>query len=1363
MKSKRTEQRILAGVSALSLICMTVCSDINPFNVRAESEIISSQSEEKNNNTDLEDDTGIKTGMCGENVFYSWNTETGEVHITGTGDMYDYANGGVLTTDNETDEYIPELNIWAVSASKVYSPFFHSSKVKSVVVDNGIKNIGKGMFQKCSELVSIDLPNSITEIKSNAFYECQNLKDVVLPENLVLIQNAVFYRCMQLTDIIIPNSVNYIGNYAFFECNNLSDIVLSGNLVKIGKYAFANDGKPDVILLPESLEEIGEGAFRNSGIVSVVIPENVKKISPSSFSHCKWLKSVTIKEGIEEISPLAFYSCENLTDVVIPDSVNSIGYYAFKECPKLSSITLPPDLKWHCDIKDISPLTLDTLETSYNVSENNYYCSALGDNDANNWYTSPVRTYLIENEDGTFTRIENIDKSTALSSEISNDVLIETFSQDNKKINSFKIENELSMFGGFYNGENNYYLIYGQGNPECSNEEVLRVVKYTKDWERVDSCSLYGMKTSSGFLPQAVSPTSRVYNTFLPFDAGSLRMTESNGMLYIHSSHLLYTDKYGVNHQSNMHTVIDEDSMTEVECSFNSNDGYVSHSFDQYIQSDDEYIYQLDLGDGSPRGIYLQRFSTDPAASDYKSNLMKIPGLSGDNNTGVSLGGFELSENNCIIAGESFNYWDENARGDSVRNVFVNIKDKDLNEIRTVWLTDYISDDSVRARNPHLIKISENKFMVMWEEETEYKENWDVNVGDITIVTAMCIIDGDGNLLSDTVRTSARLSDCKPIITSDGTIKWTVSNKLYSVNPENVIDNNLPDLYSESDYINLIVDSDIPFIYNYSKISNENLLESAVIIQKKDNKNIITRVPNDIDLLTIPESITGIDESVLNKCQEIECVHNYSDNINSELFGKLEKLNIIYNWSDISLDNFNGKKYIIDKQQTLISIPKGIEILDIDNFDIKAIDPEINNSELKEIKADSSFYFEVEDGVLFSRYRSNLLLYPAGKTDKEYTIPQFYSNSSVSISERAFYNCKSLKRIIIPEKISIEDNAFEGTDESLVLYCEENSEAQNYANTYRLNWMLNHNINCDFNEDSGILTISGSGYMKNCTFMDTPWYQYNRKISSVVIEKDILSISSTAFMQCLSLDNISLTEGLYKIYNQAFLNCGLTSITIPKSVEYIGDKAIGYYIKYDDNGNGTFVKDPTFKTIYGYSGSVAEKYAEDNNIEFVDVLEFTTTTTNSAITTTATTSESTTTSIITTLKTTTSKNTIPTPTTKSTTTIITPESTTIITEMTTSTTTTESITTTMTNTTIVTSTTIDTTTEPSAKEIPGDVNSDEKVNFKDIILIRRYIAGGWNIEINKENADVNKDNAINFKDVILIRRYIAGGWNVEFI
>ena len=69
---------------------------------------------------------------------------------------------------------------------------------------------------------------------------------------------------------------------------------------------------------------------------------------------------------------------------------------------------------------------------------------------------------------------------------------------------------------------------------------------------------------------------------------------------------------------------------------------------------------------------------------------------------------------------------------------------------------------------------------------------------------------------------------------------------------------------------------------------------------------------------------------------------------------------------------------------------------------------------------------------------------------------------------------------------------------------------------------------------------------------------------------------------------------------------------------------------------------------------------------------------------------------------------------------------------------------------------------PETITIAGDLNGDGYVNLKDVTILRRYIAGGWDIVIDESAADLNGDGAVNLKDVTLLRRKIAGGWDVAF-
>jgi hypothetical protein len=61
----------------------------------------------------------------------------------------------------------------------------------------------------------------------------------------------------------------------------------------------------------------------------------------------------------------------------------------------------------------------------------------------------------------------------------------------------------------------------------------------------------------------------------------------------------------------------------------------------------------------------------------------------------------------------------------------------------------------------------------------------------------------------------------------------------------------------------------------------------------------------------------------------------------------------------------------------------------------------------------------------------------------------------------------------------------------------------------------------------------------------------------------------------------------------------------------------------------------------------------------------------------------------------------------------------------------------------------------------GDVDGDGAVTPKDVTKMRRFLAGGWDVEVATEDGDVDGDGSITPKDVTKLRRYLAGGWGVE--
>jgi hypothetical protein len=186
--------------------------------------------------------------------------------------------------------------------------------------------------------------------------------------------------------------------------------------------------------------------------------------------------------------------------------------------------------------------------------------------------------------------------------------------------------------------------------------------------------------------------------------------------------------------------------------------------------------------------------------------------------------------------------------------------------------------------------------------------------------------------------------------------------------------------------------------------------------------------------------------------------------------------------------------------------------------------------------------FTIEDGVL-TKYTGDGgdVVIPEGVTE---------------IGDYAFYGCSGLISVEIPDGVTtIGDFAF--------AWCESLASI-------------------DIPES---VTTIGDSAFAGC-----------ESLTSIKIPESVTSIGYYTFGWCDSLTSIEIPEGVTTIGDGAFYECyNLTSIKIPESVTYICNYAIGYQFDYND-WNMVQIEDVT---IYGYPGTAAETYAEENSFTFV--------------------------------------------------------------------------------------------------------------------------------------------------------------------
>ena len=94
-------------------------------------------------------------------------------------------------------------------------------------------------------------------------------------------------------------------------------------------------------------------------------------------------------------------------------------------------------------------------------------------------------------------------------------------------------------------------------------------------------------------------------------------------------------------------------------------------------------------------------------------------------------------------------------------------------------------------------------------------------------------------------------------------------------------------------------------------------------------------------------------------------------------------------------------------------------------------------------------------------------------------------------------------------------------------------------------------------------------------------------LESIEIPGSVQRIGFDSFRNCTKLAQVHLNEGTLTIGDSAFRNTALTSITVPASVVFIDQHALGYCDKPENNGALEGF------AIYGYTGSEAARYARD--------------------------------------------------------------------------------------------------------------------------------------------------------------------------
>ena len=233
----------------------------------------------------------------------------------------------------------------------------------------------------------------------------------------------------------------------------------------------------------------------------------------------------------------------------------------------------------------------------------------------------------------------------------------------------------------------------------------------------------------------------------------------------------------------------------------------------------------------------------------------------------------------------------------------------------------------------------------------------------------------------------------------------------------------------------------------------------------------------------------------------------------------------------------------------------------------------------KIVLSDTNNNYIVKNGILYNKNMTRILCYPAGIKDTEFFVP----DTVKTIGDFAFYGTKALESINIPDSVTnIGTDAFGECSGLKEVVIPDSVTSMGEAVFYKCTSLEKVKLSV------------------NITSPNPAVFQYCSSLKEVVLPESMKFISFFMFSYCKEITNIVLPDTLTSVLGSAFQNCdNLKNITVPKNVTTIQDYAFGYY--YDEQ-SATYKKYDDF-TISGYAGSKAQEYAEANGIRFIELNE----------------------------------------------------------------------------------------------------------------------------------------------------------------
>lgn len=257
--------------------------------------------------------------------------------------------------------------------------------------------------------------------------------------------------------------------------------------------------------------------------------------------------------------------------------------------------------------------------------------------------------------------------------------------------------------------DGSFVVVNGRKNlDEVKGREVIAVRRYTAAWAPGKVAYL----TSGTFKDNT--------DVYVPFAGVKPAMTVVGDRLVVHTGRSRYESSDGDHHQTDLTFEVDLPSMTLTRFDAVGEAPFSSHSFSQQVAMNGDDLVLVDHGDAEPRALQVSVMADYPRQRKVTSYpVLKIGGEWGVNATGLSVTGLVSGPQGVVVLGTSVRQdakgWDPEKEK---RNLFALAFNPRTGASKLTWLTDFAPKGSASAGEPRVVKIADDRFVVLSDVKT---------------------------------------------------------------------------------------------------------------------------------------------------------------------------------------------------------------------------------------------------------------------------------------------------------------------------------------------------------------------------------------------------------------------------------------------------------------------------------------------------------------------------------------------------------------------------------------------------------------------------------------------------------------------